>query len=273
MDFVFGSFQEWMGVLEHRARSTHCTLTADEWKSALEEADFSITQFLHSSSHAVAHLAFISQRAPTSRSYATILSSSIPRPIEDLETIIRYFPVEGQVELVHFMSCSLDAAKPYVVWLHTDSDANNANLVGLVRSIRHEFTLWKIYLVLFHPSWKSDQQEAYVRHRLTPLRWIDSEVTVDAKGMMLVPRIVKASPPPQTELRGSKPIGFNETQIWRTYPASLGPSDVEVSVIFINLSATSPSWTEFAGNVTAAGSNLIDQEIVGKRCVHQFTPL
>lgn len=221
MDFTVGSFQEWMGVLDHRVGSTHCTLTPAEWKTALELAGYSDTLLLTSSGNSVAHMAFVSQGgapllcntpplpSPALSSSATSValeSEPVTPPNEvnitdtclsqettafmhllvtketsnnkffavssktevvdrspsslsnDSEagnnlTIVHHFTAGGEIELVKFLS-SFDSTKPYIFWLYTVMEDTNMTLVGLVRSIRHEFSLWKLSLVLFQPSWK-----------------------------------------------------------------------------------------------------------------------
>ncbi|PCH43242.1 hypothetical protein WOLCODRAFT_73679 [Wolfiporia cocos MD-104 SS10] len=150
------------------------------------------------------------------------------------------------------------------MWLYTDTTEGNCGLIGLVRSIRQEFSIWKILLVLFHPSWEPSQQENYICQRLMPLKWVDADVLVDEHGELHVTRAILAPAPPRVESRNQNPIEFDETQIWRAYPTCLGPQDVEVAVAFANLTPAFLECLEFSGQVTAVGAD-ISKELVGRR--------
>jgi fatty acid synthase, animal type len=289
MDFIFGSFAEWTGVLDDRPESTHCTLSPAEWKLAFNAAGYSDALFLTSSGSSVAHMAIFSQgilspaeegytspaSTPMSNSIPSLLSNSKvvdiapPMQLVDTElngdlTVVRCFSAGGETDLVRFLS-SLDSARPHVVWLYTNTEEGNNTLIGLVRSIRHEFSLWKVMMVLFHPSWDQDQQQSFIYRRLMSLKWVDAEVMIDEKGEIRVPRVVTAPAPPRIEAREDKPIEFNESCIWRAFPAPLGPEDVEVTVAFISLSPTFADCSEFSGTVTAVGSNVSSDGLLGER--------
>ncbi|KAF9237181.1 polyketide synthase [Melanogaster broomeanus] len=298
MNFVFGSFQEWFGVLENRTGSAHCTLSASQWKDALGHAGFSDPLLLTSASAAVAHLAFITQSTGEPLSMAHLLSSKARKtpssasssspplppyseidsrilnesfvPLSDekktgingdydaveqqlssstdageQDVVLRHFRAGGEVALVDFIS-SLDATHPYTLWLHTDMEASNAALLGLARTLRQEYPAWAIYVAIFPCSWNVAEQEAYVRLQLLALPWVDSEVMIDEKGTIRVPRIVKAASS-RMELRGSNPVQFRGTDVWRAYPAEIGPDDVEVSVEYIGLSVMPIDTSSDAG--------------------------
>jgi fatty acid synthase len=321
-----------MGVLGHRAGSTHCTLTRAEWKESLEASGYSDILFLSSEGDTVSHLAFVCQGDPvpiildavtpipptpalsvtpdssrpcsepmTPPEYETITcdhtspyplgltgviaeksyiehtgplldaitnqsQSPLPSGFDTTAglTIVHRFVAGGEIELATLVS-STDATKSYIFWLYTDTKCNNTTLLGLARSIRHEFSLWKIYMVLFHPSWTPARQKAYIYEALIPLHWVDAEVLVDEEGCMSVPRVVMAPSPPRTELRGSNPIQFDDAHIWRAYPAGLGPDDVEVAVAYIGLSPTFPGCSEFSGYVSAVGQNITNENQIGER--------
>nr|ART89046.1 polyene polyketide synthase 1 [Agaricomycetes sp.] len=327
MDYIFGSFAEWMGVLEARPGATHCSLTPSEWKSELAAAGYADTLLITSSGPVISHMAFISQAQDySSPSQTPPLTSSVSSPsprseiftphgeegaaqvlttddssafidalahqkvvggklfalptktdvvevsrisplIEqspsDALTVVRRFDAAGEIDLVHFLS-DLDANKPYVFWLYTDTEDANMTLVGIVRSVRHEFGLWKLNLVLFHPSWSLSQQEAFVYGRLMSLKWVDAEVMVDEKGVIRVARVVTSLAPPTVEPRGNHPVQFDSTHIWRAFPSDMGGEDVEVSVSFLNISPAFPGCAEFSGVVSAVGSPS-EEGLVGKR--------
>ncbi|CCM04590.1 uncharacterized protein FIBRA_06771 [Fibroporia radiculosa] len=333
MDFIFGSFQEWFGVVDHRVGSAHCTLTPSQWKDALEKAGFSDTVLFTSDGGAVSHMAFISQHtrslsssissSATPSLYSSKRSSPLSTPpsllaqsrendqaavalppyssedlaisIEQLQNdekasnngklfnwsateesesilvhtgstrvVLRHFAAGGEVALVEFIS-SLNSTDPHLFWLYTTTSPSDAAAVGLVRTLRQEYPAWKIHLVLFPESWTVAMQETYVHAQLLPLPWVDSEVMVDQDGKMHVPRLVKASPASRQELRRSNPVQFRGSDIWRAYPAELGPNDAEVSVHYIGLSPAMSGWTEFAGVVTAVGSSVLEADIIGRR--------
>ncbi|KAH9940662.1 polyketide synthase [Amylocystis lapponica] len=269
MDFVFGCFSEWMGVLESRPGSTHCTLTIPQWKEALEASGFSHTTFLTSAARMISHLVFISQGPQSVPVIDSQLPSDATIKLHSEMNIVRRFEAGQEVELVHFIS-SLDSSKPYSLWFYTAYDGStptlsNSRIVGIVRSIRREYGQWKLRSILFDSSWTVPQQEAYIHERLLPLDWIDPEVLVDKTGVMRVPRIVRAPAPSRTVSHGSYPVEFNETSIWRAYPLPLGPDDVEITTAFVTLSTTFPGCSEFSGTVTALGSNVLHESLLGQR--------
>jgi fatty acid synthase len=328
MDFIFGSFREWMGVLGHRAGSKHCTLTRAQWEDSLRVTGYSDILFLASAGDTLAHMAFVCQsnHMPTACHGSSPLSptpalsagsdslhtNSVPvtppntdddTPIDrssrliefkklltemgpmdnshpatsgrihsptlagkaSADTItVRRFVAGDEVQLVSFLS-DIDATKRHTFWLYTDTQICNATSLGLIRSIRHEFSMWKFYAVLFDPSWDPPQQESYIYEQLIPLDWLDAEVLVDKEGNISVPRIVKAPSPSRTEMRGSNPIQFNRSDIWRAYPAELGPDDVEVTVAFMSLSPVFPGCSEFSGYISSVGENIVNDDVIGER--------
>lgn len=183
--------------------------------------------------------------------------------VED-RTIVHHFTPGGEVELVRLLS-SLDSSIQYTVWLHTDTEPSRCTLLGIARTIRHEFGLWKIMLVQFHPSWDPQRQRIFIRTQLIPLKWVDPEVLVDEDGRMLVPRVVPAPATPQVEDLNGRPVNFDSSRIWRAYPPSLGPQDVEVKVAYIAVSPAFPDCCEFAGEVIGLGSQMSDTILLGQR--------
>ncbi|KAG7085922.1 Type I Iterative PKS [Marasmius oreades] len=343
MDFIFGSFQEWFGVLEHRD-ALHCSLSKTEWNRTLRSSGFSDSLFLTTRGVTVSHMSFFSQTTQTAlkntsgqstpllendcsssplrslslsslttpssaasylvdqRPPATVsvhdrysllkrlgipalFSPSKQKPStpvlsaivqEDLRrsspslchalppnTIIRRFLAGDEVRLVKYVS-TLDSTVPLKVWLYTNTETINATLLGLGRSLRHEFGLWKIYIILFPTSWNSSTQEDYIRNQLIPLQWVDAEVMVDQEGNMRVPRVVAGPGGPETEFASAKPLHFNDTDFWRAFPRPLDAEDVQVSVSFIALSSVIPGHSEFSGKVEAIGAN-VKKSLIGMR--------
>ncbi|KAL0572907.1 hypothetical protein V5O48_009054 [Marasmius crinis-equi] len=317
-DYIFGSFQEWFGVLEHRSDS-HCSLSRTEWNRSLQDAGFSDGLFFTVNVPTISHLSFVSQSEESSKSDSSVPSLQSdagsspllpPQPLitpsietqsfnpidheqepsmkssEDQilppatfdtireisasadivlprNTIIRSFLAGGEVELVKFVA-TLDSSAPLKIWLHSDTETTNAGLLGLARSLRHEFELWKIRVILFHPSWSTPAQENFIRDQLIPLRWVDAEVLVDEEGAMRVPRVVAGPSAPETELADAKPLHFNDTDFWRAFPNPLDAEDIHVSVAFITLSGVIPGHSEFSGKVVEVGRD-VDRSLIGKR--------
>ena len=299
-DFVFGSFSEWMGVLEHRSGTAHCSLSPEEWKDALEASQFSDPMML--TCETGLHLAFIAQGllAPVQEGPSSSTSVLVSNPstidmkdncdlpvvklpngcgisdahnpinrehglvrLKDDLTIIYGYRSGGEIELAKFVG-SLSSLKAHILWLYTDTAYNNAKLVGIVRSIRREYNLWKIMLVMFDPSW-STSKEAYVLEQLVPLEYVDAEILVDQTGSMHVSRIVASPDPPKKQSRGTDPIHFDETQIWKALPLPLGPEQVEVAVEFVNVTPAFPGYFEFSGVVTDIGTDVMDTILAGQR--------
>lgn len=323
MDFIFGSFAEWLGVLEARPAAQHCSLTPEDWSAELDKAGFSETLLLTSSTSTVSHIAFISQVSPYSNvsspvsspsstkphtppqmymepridAVSSTLSSSVEgidenkvayldplslkieaAPIEspsaltlvttpaDCTPVVQYFSSGGEVELVRLLS-TLDSNTRHVIWLHSDTEPVNCGLLGIVRTIRHEFSFWRVMLVQFHPSWDVPSQQTFIRERLIPLKWIEPEVLVDEEGSIYVPRVVPAPAPAQIESCGGKPVYFDDSRIWRAYPPLLGPEDVEVKAVYIAVSPVFPGCSEFSGEISCVGSRVSGNDLLGRRQV------
>ena len=292
-----------MGVLEHRPGAEHCTLSPEEWKDALVASNFSDPMMI--TSVAGLHLAFIAQgmlapiqegsslstsiveSTPSIRDMRNHSNSSAVKPFngsrtldsagqdatevdQDLETlkdgltVICGYRNGSEIELVKFIA-GLNSSQAHILWLHTDTDYNNAKLLGIVRSIRKEYSLWKIMLVLFDPSWSSSRKKAYIVQYLVPLEQVDSEILVGRNGSVYVPRFVGSPEPPKTHRRGTYPIHFDKTAIWRAFPLPLGPNQVEVAVEFVNVAPAFSGYFEFSGMVTDIGSDVRDKALAGRR--------
>ena len=269
-------------MLEHRPGTVHCSLSPDQWKVALEASQFSDPMML--TSETGVHLAFTAQGllAPVQDGHSSSTSvkslngygiSDTKDPIEvehglvrlkDDLTIIYGYRSGGEIELAKFVG-SLSSSKAHVLWLHTDTAHTNAKLIGIVRSIRKEYNMWKIMLVLFDPSWSTSKKEAYILEQLVPLEYVDAEVLVDQTGSMHVSRIVASPDPPKKQSRGTDPIHFDETQIWKALPLPLGPEQVEVAVEFVNVTPAFPGYFEFSGVVSAIGTEVVDKTLAGQR--------
>lgn len=182
----------------------------------------------------------------------------------DTASIVHYFHAGGETELVRLLS-SLNSTTPYTVWLYADTEPENNRILGIARTIRHEFGLWRIMLAQFHPSWDVLRQQTYVWERLVPLKWVEPEILVDVQGNMHVPRIVPAPATPQMERCDNKPVEFDDTMIWRAYPPPLGPEDVEIKVSYIAVSPAFPGCSEFSGAIISVGSQVTETSFMGSR--------
>ncbi|KAJ3555439.1 hypothetical protein NM688_g2577 [Phlebia brevispora] len=324
MDFIFGSFAEWMGVLNERPEAKHCSLVPDHWKAELDQAGFQDTHLFTQSPTSVSHMAFISQSPPSScfpsptpsasslqssephtppqpwaQSRIDVISSAsmhrlpddstkIPGPIQlsslqlkdsiievsssavsaaslpnGLSTLMHHFSPGGEIELVRLLS-SLDSNVPHRIWLYSTAEPSSSALLGIARTIRHEFGLWRVMMVCFHPSWDLPRQQAFIWDDLMPLPWIEPEILVDQEGNMRVPRVIPAPPAPQLESRIDKPVNFGNLQIWRAYPPDLGAQDVEIKVSYMVASPAFPDCSEFSGKVTSVGPEVTDATLVGQ---------
>ncbi|GJJ08186.1 Type I Iterative PKS [Clathrus columnatus] len=253
INFVFGSEMESLPLFS-------------EWEVTLKSAGYVDHIFLTQRSGYVGHIAFISQKSNS-------ITNGIPNRISEQKhpkdlTIIRHFSGGDEPALVAFLS-DLNLTEPYSIWLHTDTTPSNAALLGLSRSLCHEFIGWKISTVLFHPSWDVSRQREFISEQLIPLKFVRTELKVDELGAISVPRVIEAPAYPTTEPRGSKAVQFDDTKVWRHYPPILHETDVEIAVSFASISPLFPGCSEFSGVVTAAGklvkeeSNLIGKRVVG----------
>ncbi|KAH7886699.1 hypothetical protein F5I97DRAFT_2059038 [Phlebopus sp. FC_14] len=252
LNFVFGSEEGLQSLL-----------SPSDWKDALDSVGYDGHHLLSQRSDCIGYIASISQR-----SHLKSLTNGISKQhhADDL-TIIRHFCGGNEPDLVAFLS-DLSSTQPYSIWLHTDTVPNNAALLGLSRSLCHEFPDWKISTVLFHPSWDSSRQHEFIFEKLIPLKLVNAELKVDELGSISVPRIIEAPAYPNTKPRGSQTVQFDETRVWHHYPPALLSNDVEVNVSFASASPIFPGCSEFSGVVTAAGQNLgEDGHLVGKRVV------
>ncbi|KAF8157648.1 hypothetical protein K438DRAFT_1777141 [Mycena galopus ATCC 62051] len=258
MDFVFGSFSEWFGVLEERSDTRHCTLTIPQWKETLHASGFSDTLFITGADTIISHLAFVSQ----SQSLLHVKSMATT---DDL-TLTRHFEAGDEVALVQFIK-GRDSTRPYTLWLHTDTRTKNSRLTGIVRSLRREFSVWTVKLVLFEFPWAGAQQAKYIAEHLFSFPWIDAEILVDIEGCIRVPRVVAAAPPPIVQTRDSHSIELDDSRVWRSYPSPLNPCEIEVQTAFLGVSPIFPGFCEFSGTVTALGSCVIDTNLLGQSVV------
>ncbi|KIJ24979.1 hypothetical protein M422DRAFT_216980 [Sphaerobolus stellatus SS14] len=242
-------------------------LSLSDWKAALASAGYNPHLTLSQTGGCIGHIALISQ-TPYSKSTTNGISNGISNGhhSNDKLTIIRQFSAGSEPDLVAFLS-ALNPTELYSLWLHTDTTPNNAALLGLSRSLCHEFASWKISTVLFHPSWDASQQRRFIHDRLIPLKLVSAELTVDESGSISVPRIVEAPAYPTTAPRGSKTVQFDDIQVWHHYPPALLDEDVEVAVSFASISPIFPDCSEFSGVVTAVGEHLVEQTLIGKRVV------
>ncbi|KDQ50123.1 hypothetical protein JAAARDRAFT_711195 [Jaapia argillacea MUCL 33604] len=346
MDWIFGGFREWFGVLDERDCATHCTLDRKGWEDILTACNFSSAFWVAKNRvNVVDHLMFISQNrstsadplislpisgssSPSSRSIGSdtepgtpassvdLLPSDLksddakytdrlevkgislsaitpprtPSPtvvsrtmiastevaveqtlpeVSEATTFVVHFQSGDELNLVAFFT-GLDSNLSHTVWLHTTTDEENATLIGLARSLRHEFSLFKIFLVLFPPSWSSLRQNDFIQARLRPLPWIDAEVKVEQDGSIRVARIVAAPSPSETESAESSVLYFDiddqKMNVWRGFPPHLGADDVEVAVSVISASPTFPNCSEFSGTIVASGPAVDSSEYpLGKR--------
>ncbi|CCM00452.1 uncharacterized protein FIBRA_02484 [Fibroporia radiculosa] len=265
MEFVFGSFCEWTAVRQEDEESINYPVSLQYWKTALQLAGYDEPLALVSAASGhLAHLAFISQAFTPTR-LTNGISKAKPNLQCDDWTVFRYFAAGDEPDLVAFVS-GMSASKPYSLWLHSDTTSRNAALVGLSRSLGHEFPSWKIFAVLFHSSWDQNRQRAYILEKLIPLNMAHAELLIDESGSIFVPRVVEAPEPQVVQARGPHAVRFSETQIWRDYPAELFPEDVEVDVSFVSVSSIFPGHSEFSGTVTAIGEGLEgESQLVGQR--------
>ncbi|KDQ58084.1 hypothetical protein JAAARDRAFT_57854 [Jaapia argillacea MUCL 33604] len=180
-------------------------------------------------------------------------------------TFIIHFVCGDELRLVSLFS-GLDSNLSHTIWLHTTTEVENATLVGLARSLRHEFSLFKIFLILFPPSWSSLRQNDFIQSRLRPLPWIDAEVKVEEDGSVQVARIVAAPSPSVTENAEANVLYFDlddqRINVWRGFPPHLGADDVEVAVSVISASPTFPNCSEFSGVIVGTGPGVDNSEYV-----------
>jgi hypothetical protein len=66
---------------------------------------------------------------------------------------------------------------------------------------------------------------------------------------------------------GTGKFEFDQSRIWRAFPAPLGPEDVETTVASMSLSPAFADCSEFSGQVTADGSDVSSGSLLGKRHV------
>ncbi|KIK63451.1 polyketide synthase [Collybiopsis luxurians FD-317 M1] len=256
-NFIFGSIygrnmpleapqlSDWAAVLDSTGYNNHLSLSANSSRDSVE------------------HIAFIAQASTSKRLTNGFLSHTLSSVEDDNFTIIQHFSAGDEVNLVKFVS-TLDSTLPYSIWIHTENTPSNAALLGLSRTLCHEYSLWKIFTVLFDPSWDLSRQKRFIYETLMPLKLAHAEFMVDKSGHMNVPRVIEAPAPSKTTPREFKAVQFDKTQVWLQFPPALRHEDVEVAVSFVSVSPVFPECSEFSGVVTAVAKD-VDQELVGKR--------
>lgn len=254
MDYIFGGFSEWFGALQGRSiGSQHCTLTQDEWTSHLCAAGFSEITWAREHQPTVRHISFMAQAAPFSSQllidhahHAQLHHSSLP---------YYHWQPSQETRLVEWLS-TLDSTKPLSLWLHSEDSASGRALLGIGRSLQHEFPLWCIHTVLFDSAWDSIQQVGYINQHLISLSWVDPDIVVAPDGSMLVSRLISwPDPHPTRTLRNGEILALDSSHSTArsTYLPPVICGNAEVSIDHV----TSDSWfeplAEFTGTITGLG--------------------
>ncbi|EPQ51987.1 polyketide synthase [Gloeophyllum trabeum ATCC 11539] len=339
MDWIFGSFREWFGVLNMRgpaakhynqanivdhlmffAQATESTTTCSSHgqSTPMEGASFSVASSDDRSNGLVTPPDDVATGLPSplrtdkpkddkisddslqsmkpssppttgpltpapslhdvpseSVSIVTALQTASPTRDASIRTLVHSFKAGDELAMVSFFS-SLDTGIDYTIWLHATTNEDDATIIGLTRSVRHEFGMFKIRLALFDSSWSAARRNQFIHAHLIPLPWIDAEVLVDKTGSISVPRIVAESAPSTTVCIGENPVCFGvesrKVTLWRAFPPPLGPNDVEVQVSGICISSIFENTAEFSGRLSALGSEVngskyyIGQRVCGIAC-------
>ncbi|KAI0917773.1 Type I Iterative Polyketide synthase (PKS) [Taiwanofungus camphoratus] len=277
LDWVFGSFREWFDLGMRPSGTKHCTLNQADWEDVLTSCDFTSSFWLPDNHINIAdHLLFVSQaRIPSVTTERLSSASALPN-----STVIRHFRAGDELDLVSFFA-QLDSEATYSIWLHTSEEAENTTLTGIVRTLRQEFALFKIHLVLFDLTWSSSRQVHFIQTNLIPLPWIDADISVNKAGIYQVPRVVVAPPPVMTEQAKSKALNFefqgHDVEIWRGFPPPIRDNEVEVDVAIVSTSPAFTGFSEFSGVISMMGQEVDARRLsIGQKygftCHNSFDP-
>ncbi|KAL6298078.1 polyketide synthase [Sparassis latifolia] len=104
--------------------------------------------------------------------------------------------VRGKEIRIQKLVASLDPLAEHSLWFLATMGLDGDASLGFTRSLRKEYRVWIIRVVVFDSAWTDLIERRNVMHDLMDVPDCELELMVDAHGSVLVPRIAPTSPPP-----------------------------------------------------------------------------
>ncbi|EPQ58589.1 ketoacyl-synt-domain-containing protein [Gloeophyllum trabeum ATCC 11539] len=201
-DFLFGSFAEWFNYADDRR---HCTVPAEVWRQWLGESGMRCVHLRNVPAEEDLSLTFVAQKEP--QAMLDVLSSSPPHlhhvdangtsgqngDGRGLQPSV-HKPVTLTVNfrqelLLQETIARLDPAETHSLWFIATQGMDAASALGLTRSLRGEFPLWDIHLVIMDERVECGDRQLWI-DRLQIRAYVEPEVELLLDGSLYVPRIV-----------------------------------------------------------------------------------
>ncbi|KAI0694299.1 ketoacyl-synt-domain-containing protein [Cerioporus squamosus] len=129
-------------------------------------------------------------------------------PTDQDDPSIRFIQyVRGQEMNIRDEIALHDPLQPLSLVFIAKDGMDGDSAIGFTRSLRREYTVWNIRVVVFASTW-TDTQISAAAPNLTSMRSEELEMFVDAEGAVLVPRVEPAPPPPTS-------VPFDPTLPWK----------------------------------------------------------
>ncbi|KAG2335837.1 hypothetical protein BDR05DRAFT_920591 [Suillus weaverae] len=131
-----------------------------------------------------------------------------------------------EIELQPILSAQ-DATAPCTIYFTAPAGPDGHAAVGFVRSLRKEYLLWTIWVVVFDSVWDDESIRRAVEV-LSKMPQVETELVVDASGLVHVPRITPCEAPKKVS-----PFNFHEPWQLAVVHLSLPPSDCHSAVVHV----------------------------------------
>ncbi|KAG2097390.1 hypothetical protein BD769DRAFT_246669 [Suillus cothurnatus] len=151
-----------------------------------------------------------------------------------------------EMELQSILSAQ-DATAPCTIYFTASAGLDGDAAVGFVRSLRKEYLLWTIWVVVFDSVWDDESIRRAVEV-VSKMPQVETEIVVDASGLVHVPRITSCGGPKKVS-----PFNFHEP--WQLEKSAVvhfspPPSDYHSAVVHVQSVSRSDDqiWT-FIGSL------------------------
>ncbi|KAI0068636.1 hypothetical protein BV25DRAFT_1910396 [Artomyces pyxidatus] len=159
--------------------------------------------------------------------------------------VLRY--VRGEEMKIQDQVLGLDSLSEVSIWFVASAGIDGDALHGFARAFRREYRVWTVRSVVFEGSWTDDEVFKAVES-LSADPDVELELSVDADGSIVVPRIVAVpSPDPQSAFDPEKPWTYSKSTL-----SQLSMPQVPEQHVCVHISAASSSdghFREFVGLV------------------------
>ncbi|KAF8920772.1 polyketide synthase [Mucidula mucida] len=255
LDQVFSPQGRWQGL---RSGKQHHRWSLSDWNDQLARANFRVVEATRDVENAL----FLTLQAQ--KPSLPLISSAVESSSNNEAPVIFSFELSRALELQKTVLASMSSgANHSTVWIEATSGSfNGAVATGFARSLMRELVAVEIRLVLFDPVWKAESKIAAIR-QLSNLPSLESEVALDASGVVLVPRLRSYAPRAPESLDHDKywVVEQAKTVVQSALPL---PAPHQVLIKISSLSDTEGGLRGIVGTVARSGSS---QFKVGARVV------